>query len=151
MRRVTRFTLAATLAAMAFHPGARADDKKGQRFCPVMTTDEVDPAASAAVEYKGVTIFLCCDTCVARFERHPAAYLDAKFIPALAGKELPKRDIGQVYCPVYPDRKVSSHDPFVVYKGVKVYVFNAIAKKRFESDPARYAKPGILPQLPKPE
>lgn len=130
---------------------ALAKDTKVQKFCPVMTTDEVDPAASAAVEYKGVRILLCCDTCVAKFKRDPVAYLDPKFIPALAGKDLPKRDIEQVYCPVYPDRKVSSKDPSTTYRGVKVYLYNALAKQRFERDPARYGKPEILPQLPKGE
>jgi len=124
-------------------------DPKVQKFCPIMTTDEVDPENSVAVDYQGVKILLCCDTCVAKFKRDPAAYLDPKYIPALAGKELPKRTIEQVYCPVNPERKVSARDPFVTYQGVKVYVFNDAARTRFEKDPARYAKPEILPQLPK--
>ena len=76
-----------------------------------MTSDEIDPNASATVEYKGVTIYFCCDACIGKFKRDPAAYLDPKLIPALAGMELPKRDIEQMYCPVLKDRKVSSKDP----------------------------------------
>jgi YHS domain-containing protein len=141
--------LALALALLAFCPSAVADDKGKQKFCPIMTTDEVDPENSTVVEYKGVKILLCCDTCVAKFRRDPAAYLDPKLIPALAGKELPKRDIAQVFCPVYKERKVSSKDPSTTYKGVKVYFFNEVAKQRFEKDPARYADPKVLPQLPK--
>jgi YHS domain-containing protein len=144
------------LAALALVPvgspanrAAAADPPKVQTLCPVMTTDEIDRENSKFVEYKGVKVYLCCDTCVARFRRDPAAYLDAKLIPGLAGVELPKRDIAQVYCPVYPDRKVSSKDPFVMYKGVKVYVFNDTGRQRFEKDPERYARPDLLPQLPK--
>ena len=47
------------------------------------------------------------------------------------------------------ERKVSSKDPSTTYKGVKVYFFNDVAKQRFEKDPARYADPKVLPQLPK--
>lgn len=124
-------------------------EPKAQKFCPVMTQDEVDLNASKWVDYKGVRVYLCCDTCVARFKRDPAAYLDPKFIPGLAGKELPKRGIEQQYCPVYRDKKVSEKDPFATYKGVKVYFWNTTAKERFERDPGRYADPTILPQVPK--
>ena len=130
-------------------PAPKADDPKAQKFCPVMTKDEIDPNASKWVEYKGVKIYLCCDTCVAKYKRDPAAYLDPKIVPGLAGLVLPKRDIEQVYCPVTKDRKVSSKDPSTMYKGVKVYFYNDIAKQRFEKDPERFADPKLLPQLPK--
>ena len=138
------------LASASLAPAQpRKEAPKVQQFCPVMTSDEIDPKKSATVEYKGVKIYLCCDTCVAKYKRDPAAYLDPKIIPGLAGKELPKRDIAQVYCPVLKDRKVSSKDPSTTYKGVKVYFYNDIARQRFEKDPERYADPAILPQLPK--
>ena len=128
-------------------PAPKADEPKVQKFCPVMTKDEIDPNASKSVDYKGVKIYLCCDTCVAKFRRDPAAYLDPLLLPQVAGKELPKRDIEQVFCPVYRDRKVSAKDPVVMYKGVKVYVYNDLARQRFEKDPDRYADPKVLPQL----
>jgi len=128
---------------------AGGDDSKTQKFCPVMTTDEIDPKASATVEYKGVTIYFCCDQCVAKFKRDPAAYLDPKLIPALTGMKLPKRDIEQVFCPVLKERKVSSKDPSTTYKGVKIYFYSALARERFLKEPERYADPKILPQLPK--
>jgi YHS domain-containing protein len=131
-------------------PAAAPPAKPGeQRFCPVMTTDEIDHSSSETIKYKGVTIYLCCAQCVNKFKRDPAAYLDPKIIPGLAGLELPKRDIEQMYCPVLKDRKVSSKDPFTTYKGVKVYFYSDVAKQRFEKDPERYADPAILPQLPK--
>ena len=155
---MTRLTLAALVLFVAAF--VRADppksepkvdpkaESKVQKFCPVMTKDEVDLNASKWVDYKGVKVYLCCDTCVARFKRDPAAYLDPKLIPALAGKDLPKRTIEQEYCPVFRDKKVSDKDPFATYKGVKVYFWNDLARKRFETDPARYAKAELLPQLP---
>jgi len=145
---MTRPSLAALVLALG-PLVSRADEPKAQKFCPVMTTDEIDPDSSATVEYKGVRIYLCCDQCVSRFKRDPAAYLDPKIVPALSKIELPKRDIEQVYCPVLKDRKVSSKDPSIVYKGVKVYFYSDLARQRFEKDPERYADPKVLPQLPK--
>lgn len=135
-----------TAAKPAAAPPAAAGE---QKFCPVMTTDEIDPTESKFEVYKGVKVYLCCDQCVAKFKRDPAAYLDPKIVPGLAGVELPKRDIEQVFCPVLKDRKVSSKDPSATYKGVTVYFYNDLAKQRFEKDPERYADPAVLPQLPK--
>jgi YHS domain-containing protein len=150
MARLLLASLILIAAGTAAGQAPKTDPKPAaQKFCPVMTADEIDPTASPAVEYKGVKIYLCCDTCVAKFKREPAAYLDPKFIPGLAGLVLPKRDIEQVYCPVLKDRKVSSKDPSTTYKGVKVYFYNDLARQRFEKDPERYADPEILPQLKK--
>lgn len=138
-----------TLSSVRADPPKAPADPKAQKYCPVMTKDEIDPNASKSVDYKGVKVYLCCDTCVTRFTRDPGAYLDPKFIPGLVGKELPKRGIEQEYCPVYRDKKVSEKDPFAMYKGVKVYFWNTTAKERFERDPERYVDAAILPQLPK--
>ena len=108
-------------------PFALAAEPKIQTLCPVMTADPVSVKDARSATYKGVTVLLCCDACVGKFRRDPAAYLDPKFLPAFQGQELPKRSIEQVFCPVYRDRKVSAKDPSVTYKGVKVYVFNDTA------------------------
>ena len=121
---------------------------KGQKLCPVMTAEEVDKD-SHVVTYKGVKVYLCCDVCVNRFKAEPAAYLDLDVLPELKGQELPKRVIEQVWCPVMRDRRVSSRDPVVMYKGVKIYVFNATAKQRFEANPEKWIDETILPQLKK--
>ncbi len=141
------------LAASAVHadPPKPAAPPAAQKLCPVMTKDEIDPNYSKFETYKGVKIYLCCDTCVAKYRRDPAAYLDPKFLPALAGVELPKRGIAQQYCPVFRDKKISEKDPTTTYKGVTVYFYNATAKERFEKDPERYADAAFLPQLPQPK
>lgn len=138
-------------AASAHAEPPKADPKaepKVQKYCPVMTKDEIDPNASKSVSYKGAKVYLCCDTCVRKFNADPAAYLDPKLVPALAGLELPKRGIEQKFCPVYRDKVVCKADPSATYKGVAVYFWNATAKERFERDPERYADPAVLPQLP---
>lgn len=148
-----RACLALGLVLFAVAPAASVDPPKPkpaeQKFCPVMTKDEIDPEHSEYETYKGVKVYLCCDTCVSKYRRDPAAYLDPKFVPALAGLELPKRGIEQQFCPVYRDKKVSEKDPSATYKGVMVYFYNDTAKKKFESAPDRYADPAVLPQLPK--
>jgi len=134
---------------LAQPPAAPKQEKKVQKFCPVMTTDEIDLKLSKSVEWKGLKIYLCCDTCVSKFKSDPAAYLDPKFLPQIEGMELPKRDIEQQFCPVLRERKISSKDPSTTYKGVKVYFYNDLARQRFEKDPERYADPKLLPQLKK--
>lgn len=153
MRVFIRCVLFGALAALAPTAGPAQEGKppagKAQKYCPIMTQEEIDPESSEEVTYMGVKVYLCCGTCATRFKRDPAAYVDAKLIPALEGKKLPPRGLDQVYCPVYTTWKVSSKDTFTMYKGVKVYLFNDLAKKRFEADPERFAKAEILPQLPK--
>lgn len=126
---------------------SKVEAKEGEQvYCPIMTTITVGPE-STTVEYQGVKIKICCATCAKKFKADPEAYLIPSLLPQLAGKELPKRKLEQLYCPVYRDRIVSEKDPFVMYKGVKVYVFNQSAKKKFESDPEQYVDAKILPQL----
>lgn len=130
-------------------PGQQKVPPEVQKFCPVMTREEIDPETSPRVVYEGVSIYLCCDQCVNKFRRDPPAYLDPEIVPALRRKKLPPRGLEQIYCPVLRDRKVSSKDPFTIYKGVKIYFYNELARQRFEKDPERYADPKILPQLEK--
>ncbi len=117
-----------------------------QEFCPIMRTMEID-ATSTAVEHDGVKVWVCCATCAKRFKSDPAAYLDVKFLPQLAGRKLPARDLEQVLCPVYRDRVVTSKDPFVMHEGKKIHVFNQAAVRMWNENPSKYADPMILPQL----
>ena len=71
MSRMVRFLVLAVLAlaiAPPAHPVA-ADDTPKQKFCPIMTTDEIDPENAYTVDYKGVKVLLCCDACRAKFRR----------------------------------------------------------------------------------
>ncbi|MCE9534440.1 MAG: hypothetical protein K8T89_25455 [Planctomycetes bacterium] len=117
-----------------------------QEFCPIMVSVPIGND-SKVVEYKGQKISICCGACVKKWNADPEAYLNKKILPQLASIELPKRKLEQTFCPVYKDRVVSENDPFVMYKGVKVYVFNESAKKKFEAEPETYADASLLPQL----
>lgn len=118
-----------------------------QTLCPVMTGSEIDPVDAKVVEYKGAKVLLCCDTCLKKWKADPEAYARAETLPQLAAGQVPARALKQVYCPVYKDRIVSDKDPFVMYKGQKVYLFNKSAVKKWEANPAKYVDTTILPQL----
>ncbi len=120
-----------------------------QKVCPMMVNKEVN-AESKTVEYQGVTIRMCCDTCVGRFKKYPEAYLDEKYIPQLNGMKIPERKTVQKFCPVYPDRVITEKDAWVKYEGRKVYLFNKAAVRKWQKNPAKYAKAEILPQLDLP-
>jgi YHS domain-containing protein len=134
------------LAALVFAAPATASAQ--QKVCPIMSGEEVSKD-STTVEWKGVKLLLCCDTCVAKFKAEPEAYLIPELLPQLKGKEkdLPKRKMEQVYCPVTKTNVVSSKDPTVTYKGKTIYVFNKAAVKKWEADPEKYADAKLLPQL----
>lgn len=124
----------------------------GQKFCPIMTDQEID-ADSPTVEYRGRQVALCCETCVRKWERDPDAYASANAgrLPQLAGLELPARALKQVFCPVFPERVICEKDLCVEFAGRKIYLFDATAARRWKSDPAKYADVKILPQLAEPE
>lgn len=117
-----------------------------QAFCPIMVTVPIDEE-SRDVEFNGVTIKVCCATCVKKFRAEPEAYLNVQLVPQLKDMKLPERKIGQVFCPVYGDRVVSSKDPSTEYNGTTIYFFNESAKARFLADPARYASAVVAPKL----
>lgn len=145
-----RYVLASAVA-LALTAAPRADEPKPttpakQVYCPVMSKDELGEKP-IVVEWNGVKIGLCCGTCVKKFKSEPEAYLLPELVPQLKGKELPKRKIEQVYCPVYRDKVVSSKDASLEYKGGTVYFWNTTAKQRFEKDPEKYADAAVIPHL----
>ncbi|MEM6672054.1 MAG: kelch repeat-containing protein [Planctomycetota bacterium] len=108
-----------------------------QEICPVMR-DEFVFEDSHVVEFNGVEVRVCCETCEGRFAREPEAYLDVAILPQLQDAELPPRKIEQIYCPVYRERVVSSQDPSLEHDGKTIYFFSNSAKKRFVADPDSY-------------
>jgi N-acetylneuraminic acid mutarotase/YHS domain-containing protein len=128
-------------------PANQVEVKPGeQAFCPVMPSITVD-AEARVIEHLGEKIKLCCATCEKKFKADPEAYLNLALLPQLKGKDVPTRKLEQVYCPVYRDRIVSEKDPFVMHEGVKIFVFNQSAVKKFENNPEAYLDPKLLPQL----
>jgi N-acetylneuraminic acid mutarotase/YHS domain-containing protein len=117
-----------------------------QAYCPVMTGVPIG-ADSREIEYQGVKIKVCCAACLRKWNAQPEAYLDPARLPQLKGLTLPPRPLAQKFCPVYPDRVVSSRDPSIEYQGVTIHVFNETAKQKFLSEPEKYTDPKVLPQL----
>lgn len=149
LSRVLALAAIAAVAACGSTTLAQTKTLDDQTVCPIMINKKVD-AESKIVEYQGIKIKMCCDTCVGRFEKYPEAYLDEKYIPQLNGLKIPERKIVQKFCPVYPDRVVTEKDPYVIYKGHKVYLFNKAAMKKWTKNPDKYADEKVLPQLALP-
>lgn len=135
-------------APVAAEPVKEGTSAAAQKFCPIMTDVEVqDNEDAVSVTYEGVEIMICCSKCARKWKADPTAYLLPEFLPQLQGVKLPTRTIQQVYCPVYKTHVVSEKDPFVMYQGQKVYLFNDSAVRRWNANPQRFADPQILPQL----
>lgn len=118
----------------------------GQKTCPIMTSRRVDDDSPVAM-YHGRPVALCCETCLAKWEKDPDSYAAVADLPQLDGLVIPQRGIEQVFCPVFPDRVVSANDPSVEYRGRKVYLFNQAALRRWNKNPDNYLDSTILPQL----
>ncbi len=121
----------------------------GQTMCPVMTSKRVNHESPVAV-YRGRPVALCCETCLAKWDRNPDSYAAVAQIPQLRGLIVAPRKIEQVYCPVYKDRVVTSDDPSVEYLGKTIHLFNRAAVRRWNDDPKRHADVDVLPQLRNP-
>lgn len=69
-------------------PAARASPK--QVYCPVTTTEEIDP--EIFTDYKGVRVYFCCNRCKVRFTKDPEQYALklAAFSPVLDSHPLDK-------------------------------------------------------------
>src|SRR3954447_9487116 len=71
--------IAVSLALVLFTSPLRADSTMppdANKMCPVMTDQ---PArADRFVDYQGKRIYFCCEKCVARFQKEPSKFLEAK-------------------------------------------------------------------------
>jgi hypothetical protein len=138
----------ASAAAGANIPGLRESER--QHRCPVVTS-EIVGLSSTSIRYRGIKIYLSSTAALVKWNRSPAAYADPRILPQLEGLTLPERPIEQVYCPVYRERKVSHHDPFVVHNGKKVYFYDELARRKWLVQTSRYLDLDLLPQLRPPE
>ncbi|MCA9070988.1 MAG: hypothetical protein KDA84_18805, partial [Planctomycetaceae bacterium] len=86
-----------------------------QKFCPVFT-DQIVGRRSRFLRYKGIRVYFTSDLAARKWMRDPASYLDKKIIPQVGDLILPGRAMEQKYCPVTRTRKISTQDPFVMYK-----------------------------------
>lgn len=149
--RTPRPMAAMLLLAALFAPREAAAQGKVplQRYCPVFTSEPVFISEGWTARYRGIKVRLSSREAYIRFLRDPDAYADPAILPQLEGLTLPERELKQVYCPVFRDRKVSGKDPYVWYEGRRVYLFNEGAVAKWNADPQRYLDLELLPQLKK--
>ena len=134
-----------SLVAMVLLLGitASAADLPKQKTCPLMIEEEIDLEDFETVTYKGVKVLTCCSTCKKMWAQNPDyfAVVSVKQAPQLAkvaSKEI--KPMKQLFCPVYTDTRVHPKSPSIEFKGKKVYFCKDRAMKRFQANPAKYAK-----------
>ena len=101
--------------------------------CPLMLEDEIDEEEFS--EFAGKKTFMCCSTCVKRFDKSPKYYIKAlrehavtKGLPAHhffpQFKDMDLKDVklmDQRFCPVRSGALVGPGSPSVEYKGCLLY------------------------------
>ena len=120
---------------------ALAQEAPKQTMCPLMVDDEID--LEEFVVFKGVKVFMCCGSCKEMWDKNPEYFAvvcqeQAPQLKAVASKEI--KPMKQLLCPVYTDTRVHPKSPSMEYEGKKIYFSKDRAKKRFEANPAKYAK-----------
>jgi hypothetical protein len=118
-----------------------------QKFCPVFTDRIVGPN-SRSLRYRGILVFFSSDLAAQKWMRDPVSYLDKSLLPQLGDLILTERLIPQRYCPVHPKWKVSVKDPSVIHEEKRVFLFDKEAVRIWNSNPAKFFDPKILPQFP---
>ncbi len=131
--------------------------------CPLMLEDEIDEEEFS--EFAGKKTFMCCSTCVKRFDKSPKYYIKAlrehavtKGLPAHhffpQFKDMDLKDVklmDQRFCPVRSGALVGPGSPSVEYKGKKVFFFKSSDMRKWNKNPEKYfasaIKKEILPQF----
>ena len=134
-----------SLMAMVLMLGitASAADLPNQKMCPLMIEEGIDLEDCEVVTYKGVKVLTCCSTCKKMWAQNPDyfAVVSVKQAPQLAKVASKKiKPMKQLFCPVYTDTRVHPKSPSIEFKGKKVYFCKDRAMKRFQANPAKYAK-----------
>ncbi len=72
LKRLPRALAAVCLAWLAGGSRLVLAQAPINKFCPMMTLEEVDPAITA--QFRGQTVAFCCDTCLKKFQANPERY-----------------------------------------------------------------------------
>ena len=137
----TVFAKTLMMAAFAVGLVATAEAAPAQKICPLMIEDEIDE--EEFVVYKGVKVYTCCGTCKKLWAQNPDYYavVSVKQAPQLMAVSSKKfKPMKQRFCRGYTDTRVHPKSPSMEYEGKKIYFSKDRAKKRFEANPAKYAK-----------
>ncbi|MEM9018161.1 MAG: hypothetical protein AAGC68_14190, partial [Verrucomicrobiota bacterium] len=128
-----------------------------QAICPIMVDTEID--VEEVVEYEGVTIYLCCTSCMKAWEANPEYYakfgIEEGLLPQFNDTPESLKDVElmeQKFCPLRNECVVNPDSPFVEYKGKKIYFFrDRDIERRWINDPdgifAEAREAGLLPQF----
>ena len=116
---------------------ARPDEIGMKAWCPVMDYDFEVKAGTSVIDYKGKSVYFCCESCPAEFKKNPDKYLaqmefrERKPTPEEIGKE--------ARCTVMNHKfKISANTPVIDYHGKSVYFCCEGCPAEFKKNPGKY-------------
>ena len=112
--------------------------------CPLMIGDEIDLEESVTIQ--DTKIYMCCGSCVSKFEENAAYYIKASkdLYAKFTAKQLAALGVDKVklleqkFCPIYPERLINPNSPTAEYKGKTIYFWSTSALRRWKRDPEKY-------------
>lgn len=105
--------------------------------CSVMKSEFKVDEKTPVIDYKGISYYFCCDSCVEQFKKDPDKFGGAEDMNVRrpTGSEIGK----DVECPVTGSRfSVSRSTPVIDYKGKSYYFCCHHCAGEFKKDPAKY-------------
>ncbi len=116
---------------------ARPDEIGKKAWCPVMDFNFEVKAGTPVIDYKGKSIYFCCEGCPQEFQKDPDKYLaqtefrQRKPTPEEIGKE--------AVCLVMKHKiKVSANTPVIDYHGKSFYFCCQGCPAEFKKNPEKY-------------
>ncbi len=116
---------------------AHPDEIGKKTWCPVMDFNFDVKAGTPVIDYRGKSIYFCCEGCPQEFQKNPDKYLaqtefrERKPTPEEIGKE--------AYCPVIKHKiKISPNTPVIDYHGKSFYFCCPGCPQEFKKNPDKY-------------
>ena len=116
---------------------ARPDEIGKKAWCPIMDFNFDVKAGTLVIDYKGNSIYFCCEGCPQEFRKDPDKYLaqtefrDRRPTPEEIGKE--------AWCTVMKHKiKISANTPVIDYHGKSFYFCCPGCPLEFKKNPDKY-------------
>ena len=119
---------------------ARPDEIGKKAWCPIMDFNFEVKAATPVIDYKGKSIYFCCEGCPGEFMKNPDKYLAQT---EFRERKPTMEEIGkEALCPVMKHKiKISSNTPVIDYHGKSFYFCCPGCPQEFKKNPDKYIAP----------
>jgi YHS domain-containing protein len=116
---------------------AHPDEIGMKAWCPIMDYNFDVKAGTPVIDYKGKSIYFCCEGCPAEFKKDPDKYLvqtefrDRKPTPGEIGKEAKCAVMNHTF-------EIKANTPVIDYHGKSFYFCCEGCPAEFKQNPGRY-------------